>query len=109
MAPAMCRLSSRRRDRAAGPYRTDIASTGEVQGYSPRSWAQEGTLADGLHRTSAVMDVRMHDGSTVRLRKVSADYDPIDRDAAYAYVRARQREGEVCTGMLTWNRRAGPA
>ena len=48
----------------------------------------------------AVMDVRMHDGSTVRLRKVSADYDPTDRDAAYAYVRARQREGEVCTGML---------
>ena len=48
----------------------------------------------------AVIDVRMHDGSTVRLRKVSADYDPTDRDAAYAYVRARQREGEVCTGML---------
>lgn len=46
------------------------------------------------------MDVRMHDGSTVRLRKVSADYDPTDLDTAYAYVRARQREGEVCTGML---------
>jgi 2-oxoglutarate ferredoxin oxidoreductase subunit beta len=47
-----------------------------------------------------VMNVRMHDGSTVRLRKVSGDYDPTDRDAAYAYVRARQRAGEVCTGLL---------
>ncbi|HEY0670945.1 MAG TPA: 2-oxoacid:ferredoxin oxidoreductase subunit beta [Longimicrobiales bacterium] len=47
-----------------------------------------------------VLDVRMHDGSIVRLRKVSGDYDPTDRDVAYAYVRARQRAGEVCTGML---------
>jgi 2-oxoglutarate ferredoxin oxidoreductase subunit beta len=32
-------------------------------------------------------DVRMHDGSVVRFRKLAADYDPTDRDAAYAYVR----------------------
>ena len=47
-----------------------------------------------------VTDVRMHDGSTVRLRKVNGDYNPTDRDAAYAYVRARQNAGEVCTGLL---------
>jgi 2-oxoglutarate/2-oxoacid ferredoxin oxidoreductase subunit beta len=46
------------------------------------------------------LTVRMHDGSTVRLRKTSQDYDPADRDVAYEYVRARQRAGEVPTGLL---------
>jgi 2-oxoglutarate/2-oxoacid ferredoxin oxidoreductase subunit beta len=45
-------------------------------------------------------DVRMHDGSTLRLHKVAGDYDPTDRDAVYAYVRGRQRAGEVPTGLL---------
>jgi 2-oxoglutarate ferredoxin oxidoreductase subunit beta len=42
----------------------------------------------------------MHDGSTVRFRKVDSNYDPRDRDAAYAYVRAHQHQGEVVTGLL---------
>jgi 2-oxoglutarate ferredoxin oxidoreductase subunit beta len=45
-------------------------------------------------------DVRMHDGSRVRLRKIAEDYDPTDRDAAYSYIRARQNAGEVATGLL---------
>jgi len=36
----------------------------------------------------------------VRLRKVAPDYDPTDRDAAYAYIRARQNVAEVATGLL---------
>jgi 2-oxoglutarate ferredoxin oxidoreductase subunit beta len=44
--------------------------------------------------------VRLHDGTTVRLHKVASDYDPTDRDGAYAYIRARQQAGEVVTGML---------
>jgi 2-oxoglutarate/2-oxoacid ferredoxin oxidoreductase subunit beta len=47
-----------------------------------------------------VIDVTMHDGSTVRLRKVDELYDPTDRDRAYAYVRATQSKGEVVTGLL---------
>ena len=27
-------------------------------------------------------------------------YDPTDRDRAYAYIRERQKEGEVVTGLL---------
>ena len=42
----------------------------------------------------------MHDGSVVRFRRVAADYDPRDRDAAYAYVRKHQARGEVVTGLL---------
>jgi len=48
----------------------------------------------------ATRDVKMHDGSVVRFRKVAEDYDPMDRDAAYAYVRDRQQAGEVVTGLL---------
>ena len=47
-----------------------------------------------------VRTVMLHDGAAVRLRKVAADYDPTDRDRAYAYVRERQRAGEVVTGLL---------
>jgi 2-oxoglutarate/2-oxoacid ferredoxin oxidoreductase subunit beta len=45
-------------------------------------------------------EVRLHDGSTVRLHKVAPDYEPMDRDAAYAYVRARQEAGQIATGLL---------
>jgi len=48
----------------------------------------------------AVVSVTMHDGSVVRFRRVASDYDPRDRDAAYAYVRAHQARGEVVTGLL---------
>ena len=48
----------------------------------------------------SVRNVMMHDGSWVRLRKVAEDYDPSDRDRAYAYIRDRQNDGEVVTGLL---------
>jgi 2-oxoglutarate ferredoxin oxidoreductase subunit beta len=52
------------------------------------------------YEAGAVRNVRLHDGGWVRLRKVAADYDPTDRDRAYAYIRERQREGEIVTGLL---------
>ena len=54
----------------------------------------------------------MHDGSWVRLRKVAEDYDPSDRDRAYAYIRERQKDGEsrhrpaVSVGRLEGHARA---
>jgi 2-oxoglutarate ferredoxin oxidoreductase subunit beta len=44
--------------------------------------------------------VTLHDGSVVKLRKVAEDYDPTNRDAAYAAIRDHQRKGEVMTGLL---------
>ena len=44
--------------------------------------------------------VTMHDGSVVRFTKVAEDYDPRDRQAAYAYLQGRQNKGEVPTGLL---------
>ena len=52
------------------------------------------------YEAGGVRTVTMHDGSVVRLRKVAEDYDPTDRDRAYAYIRERQRAGEVVTGLL---------
>ena len=49
---------------------------------------------------AATVSVTMHDGSVVRFRRVASDYDPRDRDAAYAHVRAAQARNEVITGLL---------
>jgi 2-oxoglutarate ferredoxin oxidoreductase subunit beta len=52
------------------------------------------------YEAGTVRNVLMHDGSWVRLRKIAEDYDATDRDRAYAYIRERQREGEIVTGLL---------
>lgn len=46
------------------------------------------------------MEVELHDGSRLMLRKVREEYDPVDRLAAYAYLKRRLREGEHLTGLL---------
>jgi 2-oxoglutarate ferredoxin oxidoreductase subunit beta len=46
------------------------------------------------------VSVTMHDGSVVRFRQVASDYDPRNRDAAYAHVREHMARGEVVTGLL---------
>ena len=59
-----------------------------------------------LHQITAeqssgnLTSVPMHDGSIVNLRPVAEEYDPTDRDKAYAYIAERQAEGEVATGLL---------
>mgnify|MGYP003322562916 CR=1 FL=1 len=45
-------------------------------------------------------DVAMPDGSTLRLYKLDADYDPHDRVGALNYVQKMQEEGTVVTGLL---------
>jgi 2-oxoglutarate/2-oxoacid ferredoxin oxidoreductase subunit beta len=52
------------------------------------------------YEPGSARSVLLHDGSWVRLRKVAVDYDATDRDTAYAYIRGRQRSGEVVTGLL---------
>jgi 2-oxoglutarate ferredoxin oxidoreductase subunit beta len=48
----------------------------------------------------ASTSVTMHDGSIVRFRQVGTEYDPTDRDAAYAHVRDHLDRGEIVTGLL---------
>ncbi len=48
----------------------------------------------------SVVEVEQHDGTTLRLRKLQADYDPTDRLAAMNHVQVHQARGEVVTGLL---------
>ncbi len=45
-------------------------------------------------------DVRLHDGSVVRLHKVAAGYDPTDRKRVGAFLLERQNSGEIPVGLL---------
>ncbi len=45
-------------------------------------------------------DVQLHDGGTIRLRKLDAAYDPTDKVGVMAYLEAHRAAGEVVTGLL---------
>ena len=47
-----------------------------------------------------VVEVRQHDGTYLRLRKLHSDYDPTNRYAALSYINEHQERGEVVTGLL---------
>ena len=49
---------------------------------------------------ASVVEVEQHDGTSLRLRKLHADYDPTDRFAAMAYMQSRAALGEIVTGLL---------
>ncbi len=46
------------------------------------------------------IEVTMHDGSRLRLRKLEEGYDPSDRPKAVSRLMEAQRKGEVLTGVL---------
>ncbi|MHB8636149.1 MAG: 2-oxoacid:ferredoxin oxidoreductase subunit beta [Fimbriimonadaceae bacterium] len=52
------------------------------------------------YEAGAVRRVILHDRSLIKLRKVTDDYDPTDREAAYAHIREHQMAGEIATGLL---------
>ncbi len=48
----------------------------------------------------SVTTVKQHDGSFLRLRKLSEDYDPADKAGALSHIQERNAAGEVATGLL---------
>jgi len=50
-----------------------------------------------------VMDVPMHDGSHLRIRKLDRDFDPTDRFAALKMLEEAEKKHEVLTGVLYVN------
>ena len=48
----------------------------------------------------AMQVVKLHDGSSMRLRKIGADYDVHNRVAAMNYLMNREASGEVVTGLI---------
>jgi len=60
-------------------------------------------LADevtGELEPGGTLDIPQSDGTTMRLRRIAADFDPTDRIAVMDYVSRRQALGEVVTGLL---------
>ena len=49
------------------------------------------------------MDVRLHDGSHLRIRKLGRDFDPTNRLAALAAIEDAESKGAVLTGVLYVN------
>jgi 2-oxoglutarate ferredoxin oxidoreductase subunit beta len=52
------------------------------------------------------VDVTMHDGSRLRLRKLEEDYDPTNRIEAIRRVNQAQEDGEILTGVFYLNTNA---
>ena len=50
-----------------------------------------------------VRDVQLHDGSHLRIRKLSRDFDPADRFQALQALEESEAKGEVLTGVLYLN------
>src|ERR1039458_3659752 len=50
-----------------------------------------------------VMDVLMHDGSHLRIRKLQRDFDPTDRFKALVALEESEARGEILTGVLYLN------
>jgi 2-oxoglutarate ferredoxin oxidoreductase subunit beta len=50
-----------------------------------------------------VKDVKMHDGSVIRMHKIEKDWDPLDRNSALNAVRNSRDKGEILTGLLYIN------
>ena len=50
-----------------------------------------------------VMDVQMHDGSHLRIRKLHRDFDPTDRFKSLVALEESEARGEVLTGVLYLN------
>jgi 2-oxoglutarate ferredoxin oxidoreductase subunit beta len=54
----------------------------------------------------ATIEVTMHDGSRLRLRKLEEDYDPTDRIRAITRLNEAHEKGEVLTGVFYVNPKA---
>jgi 2-oxoglutarate ferredoxin oxidoreductase subunit beta len=52
------------------------------------------------YKPGTVEIVTQHDGSVIKLRKLTPDYDATNRLSATAYLQERQAAGEIVTGLL---------
>src|SRR5215469_17033903 len=58
---------------------------------------------DVEYDAGSTVDVTMHDGSHLRLRKLEEDYDPTDKIRAITRLNQAHHEGEVLTGIFYVN------
>ena len=61
---------------------------------------------DVEYDAGTTLEVPMHDGSRLRLRKIEEDYDPTDKVRAVTRMNEAKRDGEILTGVLYVNTEA---
>jgi 2-oxoglutarate/2-oxoacid ferredoxin oxidoreductase subunit beta len=61
---------------------------------------------DVEYDAGSTLEVSMHDGSRLRLRKIEEDYDPTDRIRAVTRLNEAKEKGEILTGVLYVNTKA---
>jgi len=61
---------------------------------------------DVEYDSGTTMEVAMHDGSRLRLRKLEEDYDPTDKIHAITRLNEAKKAGEMLTGVLYVNTQA---
>jgi 2-oxoglutarate ferredoxin oxidoreductase subunit beta len=59
------------------------------------------------YKPGELNEVRQHDGSILRLRKLEDDYDATDRNEALGYLARKAAMGEIVTGLLYVDPEAG--
>jgi 2-oxoglutarate ferredoxin oxidoreductase subunit beta len=52
------------------------------------------------YASGSTVEVRQHDGSVLKLRKVNHGFDPTDRAKVLQYIQERDEAGEIVTGLL---------
>ena len=55
------------------------------------------------YEAGAVEDLKMHDGSVIRLHKLEKEWDPLDRISAMNAMQRARSKGEILTGLLYMN------
>src|SRR5215831_81109 len=50
--------------------------------------------------STTTLELEMHDGSRLRLRKLEEDYDPTDKVRAVTRLNEAKKDGEMLTGVL---------
>ncbi|MFQ6021947.1 MAG: 2-oxoacid:ferredoxin oxidoreductase subunit beta [Acidiferrobacterales bacterium] len=59
------------------------------------------------YEEGTAVPVQLHDGSHIVLRKVAPEYHPKDRGDAISYIERHQEKGEIVTGLLYLDDKAG--
>jgi 2-oxoglutarate ferredoxin oxidoreductase subunit beta len=83
-----------------GSTKSYLASRRRRADVAPVDFVPLGREITAVYPEGSAATVTLHDGSTVRFRKVGADHDPTDREAAYLAVSRLAAKGEVATGLL---------
>lgn len=69
-----------------------------IETTSPKDFVPEKKEIKAKYETTA--DVRMHDGSYIRLEKLAPNRDPFDRQGAMNALQNSRSKGEILTGLL---------